>query len=469
MITLTLLHPLQSIPVQSWTFERESVIRIGRSTDNDVILYSAVVSRHHVEIRCTDSKWEIVNLGANGTYLDGKRITQVPLVDGVTIRLARSGPNIQIHVGDSAIKGPVNKFSGEETLSQRARIKSSEPSPPPSPESKAPGTIPVPPHLQLPPDEANPPKTNFDRTLPPLDDEDSPHEHETVGLTQCLHPRTTADQLFCLDCGEPINVMKTIGEYKILKVLGQGGMGLTYLAWRDKQTVVLKTLNLEWVTHAKALELFERETLTLQQLSHPAIPRFIEAFSIGGQPYLVMEMIYGQNLGRQVVIQGSVSQSQAIQWVLQICDVLEYLHSHNPPIFHRDIKPENLIRRSVAREGYEIAVVDFGAVRIAALEAGTNIGSAGYAAPEQESGQATAASDLYSVGATLVYLMTGQEPSTFCAHREQGFRLYAEYVPGLSPEMTGIVRTLTNPKPEDRYASAADLADALQELLKGSG
>lgn len=99
MITLNLLHPLQSIPIQSWTFEDESVISIGRATDNQVILYSAVVSRHHVELRRRGSNWEVVNLGANGTYLDGKRISEAPIADGALIRLARSGPQIQIHLG----------------------------------------------------------------------------------------------------------------------------------------------------------------------------------------------------------------------------------------------------------------------------------------------------------------------------------------------------------------------------------
>lgn len=99
VITLSLLHPLNKTPVQHWTFEEESVIRIGRSTENDVVLYSAVVSRHHVELRKTGPSWEIVNLGTNGTYLEGKRVSQVPAQDGTIIRLARSGPNIQINLG----------------------------------------------------------------------------------------------------------------------------------------------------------------------------------------------------------------------------------------------------------------------------------------------------------------------------------------------------------------------------------
>ncbi|MEM1279610.1 MAG: FHA domain-containing protein [Cyanobacteria bacterium P01_H01_bin.152] len=100
MITLSLLHPLNKKPVQHWTFEEDSVIRIGRSTENQVVLYSAVVSRHHVELRRTDAGWEIVNLGTNGTYLDGKRVAQAIAEDGIVIRLARSGPNIQINIAD---------------------------------------------------------------------------------------------------------------------------------------------------------------------------------------------------------------------------------------------------------------------------------------------------------------------------------------------------------------------------------
>lgn len=113
MITLTLLHPLQAVPVQSWTFAPNSVIRIGRSTDNEVILYSAVVSRHHVEIRRRDDRWEIVNLGANGTYLDGKRINKAPVVDGMIVRLASSGPQIQIRLDSSEEN---NKIADEEPV-----------------------------------------------------------------------------------------------------------------------------------------------------------------------------------------------------------------------------------------------------------------------------------------------------------------------------------------------------------------
>ncbi|HIK43777.1 MAG TPA: FHA domain-containing protein [Leptolyngbyaceae cyanobacterium M65_K2018_010] len=97
MITLSLLHPLHKTLVQSWSFDQEPMIRIGRSSDNHVILYSAVVSRYHVEIHRQDAGWTIKSLGTNGTYLNGKRIVETPVEDGMVIRLARSGPNIQIN------------------------------------------------------------------------------------------------------------------------------------------------------------------------------------------------------------------------------------------------------------------------------------------------------------------------------------------------------------------------------------
>lgn len=121
MITLFLLHPLKQTPIQVWPFEHESVIRIGRSTDNDVVLYSAVVSRRHVELRKVGNNWDIVNLGTNGTYLEGKRIEKVAVEDGTIIRLARSGPNIQIRLGPEALKDlPVHLVNSRQNLSRNS-------------------------------------------------------------------------------------------------------------------------------------------------------------------------------------------------------------------------------------------------------------------------------------------------------------------------------------------------------------
>ena len=99
MITLTLLHPLQSVAVQSWTFKDQPSIKIGRATNNEVVLYSAVVSRHHVEIRKSGlCEWQVINLGSNGTYIDGERVEETQALDGMIVRLAKSGPKILIKI-----------------------------------------------------------------------------------------------------------------------------------------------------------------------------------------------------------------------------------------------------------------------------------------------------------------------------------------------------------------------------------
>ena len=102
MITLTLLHPSQATPLQHWQFDNDqSTILIGRALDNHVVLYSAVVSRRHLEIRHNDhDDWELENLGANGTFVNGKPIEKTAVVDGMVVRLAASGPQIQIRLID---------------------------------------------------------------------------------------------------------------------------------------------------------------------------------------------------------------------------------------------------------------------------------------------------------------------------------------------------------------------------------
>jgi pSer/pThr/pTyr-binding forkhead associated (FHA) protein len=103
------LSLLNSVPVQSWTFisESEDVIRIGRATDNHVVLFSAVVSRHHAELRWSEvDGWQLVNISANGTYIDGAAVKEIAVADGMIMRLATSGPKIQIGIDRDPTKLP---------------------------------------------------------------------------------------------------------------------------------------------------------------------------------------------------------------------------------------------------------------------------------------------------------------------------------------------------------------------------
>ena len=119
MITLTLLHPLKDVPVQNWSFNADSTIRVGRSVDKDVVLYSAVVSRFHLEIRRKGSDWELVSLGTNGTYVDGKRVEQVIITDGMVIRLASSGPKIKILIDSTNQKTNSKRTEPERVLTRK--------------------------------------------------------------------------------------------------------------------------------------------------------------------------------------------------------------------------------------------------------------------------------------------------------------------------------------------------------------
>ena len=102
MITLSLLNANQ-VPIQSWSFKTESTIKVGRATDNDVVLYSAVVSRRHIELRRrASSDWEVVNVGTNGTYIEGKKISKSKVDNGTILRLAYSGPQILIRIDSAA-------------------------------------------------------------------------------------------------------------------------------------------------------------------------------------------------------------------------------------------------------------------------------------------------------------------------------------------------------------------------------
>ncbi|MEM7758979.1 MAG: FHA domain-containing protein [Cyanobacteria bacterium P01_A01_bin.40] len=119
MITLTLLHPLQSVAVQSWTFKDEPSIKIGRATNNEVVLYSAVVSRHHVEIRKSGlCEWQVINLGSNGTYIDGERVEETKALDGMIVRLAKSGPKILIKIESDSRQDQADS-SSQQTRTKR--------------------------------------------------------------------------------------------------------------------------------------------------------------------------------------------------------------------------------------------------------------------------------------------------------------------------------------------------------------
>ncbi|HCF27890.1 MAG TPA: serine/threonine protein kinase [Cyanobacteria bacterium UBA11049] len=444
MVTLQLLHPQQTTPLQQWEFRDRSVIRIGRAPDNDVILTNPLVSRYHLELRRLDSaaenSWHLINQGTNGTFLDGKLISQSLLKNGSLVQLARGGPllKFQLEAEETGQEGAAPRHeSGKASSTDKKANEKSNLSP--SKESLAPPSLPS-----------------------PLPNSPTPQA--------CTHSGNSPGNLFCIHCGQPLSVQQRIRQYQVLRILGQGGMGTTYLAWNPTSTnatgassskpqlLVLKEMNADLAKVAKAQELFEREAHTLKTLHHPGIPQYYDFFMEAGKKYLAMELIHGQNLEQLVYQTGPVTPARAIAWMLQTCDVLEYIHSQDPPLIHRDIKPANLILRTVDNR---IVVLDFGAVKATGTAYVTRIGAEGYCAPEQERGQPLIQSDLYAIGPTLIFLLTGEAPLKFYRLRGKGYRFDLDAVPTITPELRKVIERVTEHHPSDRYVTAKELAAAL--------
>ncbi len=200
-------------------------------------------------------------------------------------------------------------------------------------------------------------------------------------------------------------------RYRIVKELGRGGFGAVYRAWdtRLNKAVAVKE-NME--TSPEAQRQFAREALVLANLSHPNLPRVTDHFSLPGQgQYLVMDYVEGEDLETQVRTQGVIPVEQALTWIIQVADALEYMQNQEPPVFHRDVKPANV---RITPKG-KAMLVDFGLVKVSSPQLKTTMGaraiSPGYAPPEQYGqGRTDARTDIYALAATLYRLVTGYEP-----------------------------------------------------------
>lgn len=205
-------------------------------------------------------------------------------------------------------------------------------------------------------------------------------------------------------------------RYKIEAVLGQGGMGCTYQAFDLEQNrpIAVKALSLHRAESWKAMELFERESNVLKQLDHPAIPKYLDYFEVDTDAdrafYLVQSLAPGRSLLQWIEAGWRPTESEVRAIAQQILKILDYLQEFTPAIIHRDLKPQNLIRQ----DDGQIFLVDFGAVqdvyRHTIGGGSTVVGTFGYMAPEQFRGEANLSTDLYGLGTTLLFLLTGQSP-----------------------------------------------------------
>lgn len=255
-------------------------------------------------------------------------------------------------------------------------------------------------------------------------------------------------------------------RYEILKVLGLGGMGAVYQVRDLRFTGVARLCALKEMTSAMpdphvrrlAIENFEREANILASLNHPAIPKIYDYFTEGIRSYLALEYIEGEDLE---ALLGDTDQlfppERVIDWAVQICDVLSYLHSQDPPIVFRDMKPSNVM----LRPPNHIVLIDFGIARVfEAGQKGTMIGTEGYSPPEQYRGIANPRGDIYALGATLHHLLTRRDPRLeppFTFQEEPPQMLNA----AVPDELNAVIMKALEYEPEKRFASADEMKAAL--------
>jgi serine/threonine protein kinase len=262
-------------------------------------------------------------------------------------------------------------------------------------------------------------------------------------------------------------------RYRILRLLGQGGMGAVYEALDERldTTVALKeTL----FADERLRKQFEREARLLARMHHPALPRVSDHFSEGDGQFLVMQFIPGDDLSQMMTRkQGPFPPDQVLTWGDQLLDALDYLHTQDPPIIHRDIKPQNL---KLTGRG-QIILLDFGLAKGQAVGVSVVTTSASifgytpnYAPLEQIQGLGTdARSDIYALSATLYHLMTGVKPPDALSRAAalvngQPDPLVAanEISAAIGPEIAGVLARAMSQNREQRYATASAMCDALK-------
>jgi len=247
--------------------------------------------------------------------------------------------------------------------------------------------------------------------------------------------------------------LTTIGDYIIEECLTRRPERSVYRAHhaQSKQTVILKVLNPKLMQGWKDLELFEREVRILKNLEHPGIPRCLESFQVHTNEeqlhVLVESYISGKNLAEKLKTGDLPTEYEIKLLTLGLLDILSYLNSHHPPLIHRDIKPSNLLWS----DDKKIHLLDFGAVsdHQKNLGSSTVVGTFGYMAPEQAMGKAIVASDRYSLGATLLYLLTQSPPEQW---PRQGFELLWNFKHGIKEPWLGVVQGLTRVNPSERMS-----------------
>jgi eukaryotic-like serine/threonine-protein kinase len=269
---------------------------------------------------------------------------------------------------------------------------------------------------------------------------------------------------FCQHCAHDMVLNNDGPRYYITRVIKSGGQGSVFETIGDDGKVYAVKEMIDNFTNPKdrteASDRFEAEAKMLRRLSHPRIPKVYADFKDEGREYLAMDFVRGEDL-EEVIRKhpGGVPEQQMLEWADEICDVLGYLHNHKPePIIFRDMKPSNVM---IEPDG-KVKLIDFGIAKVfQRAERGTQIGTPGYAPPEQYQGLATVESDIYALAATLHHMLTGRDPRD-----EPPFSFPPVYglKPTISKRTSEALQKALQMNPDDRFQSIAEFRAALRPL-----
>lgn len=251
-------------------------------------------------------------------------------------------------------------------------------------------------------------------------------------------------------------------KYKILHQIGKGGMSRVYLALNESANKEWAIKEVQKNVVVNGEEVWQRpltETAIMKKLKHPNLPQIADVLETDESYMIVMDYIEGKTLKKILQQEGPQKQEDVVNWALQLCDVLKYLHTRTPKIIYRDMKPVNIMLKPDGN----VVLIDFGAAREYKDYAEDDtrcLGTKGYAAPEQYggAGQTDERTDIYNLGATMYHLVTGKDPSR-PPYEMKPIRAWNR---SLSTGLEKIIRICTRNDPDERYQTADELAYALR-------
>ncbi len=273
------------------------------------------------------------------------------------------------------------------------------------------------------------------------------------------------DAQYCQHCGHDVVLNNDIPSdehrYVITRIIKAGGQGAVYAGvnQRDGRIYAIKEMLDNFTDPTErddAIKRFNDEAKLLKGLNHPCIPRVYSHFTDEGRHYLTMDLVQGEDLQQIVERQGALPEAQVLEWALQICEVLAYIHANN--LIYRDMKPSNVMVEADGR----IKLVDFGIAKFfKPQERGTQIGTPGYAPPEQYQGIATRSSDIYALGATLHHLLTGRDPTE---HAPFSFEPVRNLNVNVSRRTSDAIQKALSMEDEGRFATVVEFRAMLRPL-----